>query len=265
MHPFADYLIGLGLSPKTVAIYVRSALAAITWLRSNGVTDLATVSASLLATYAATLPQSASTRRQLRSSLRHWSDWQGLNWPVAAIRVPPKPRPMCRAITPSDATAVVKASLGWYPQGTAVLLGFYLALRRDEIARFQWSRLRGDWYTVTGKGERTASLPVHPVLVDELSHLRRSGDWLFPGSRGRSHVTGATIWNWVNEVADAAGVPRFTPHQMRHTALATMNDATGDLRATQEFARHSRPETTAIYTRATGERLERAMLALDYL
>ena len=34
-------------------------------------------------------------------------------------------------------------------------------------------------------------------------------------------------------------------------AIATANDATGDLRATQDFARHAHPETTAIYTRTT--------------
>ena len=58
---------------------------------------------------------------------------------------------------------------------------------------------------------------------------------------------------------------RTDQSQLRHTAIATANDRTGDLRAAQEFARHARPETTAIYTRATAKRLWEALLALDYL
>jgi site-specific recombinase XerC len=56
-----------------------------------------------------------------------------------------------------------------------------------------------------------------------------------------------------------------TPHQMRHTAIALVNDTTGDLRTAQVFARHRRIESTQIYTRTTAEKLEHAMEALDYV
>lgn len=51
---------------------------------------------------------------------------------------------------------------------------------------------------------------------------------------------------------------------LRHTALATANDATRDLRAVQEFARHARPETTALYTRVTARRLMEVAMSIDY-
>jgi len=44
-----------------------------------------------------------------------------------------------------------------------------------------------------------------------------------------------------------------------HTAIATLNDTTRDLRA---FAR--RPETTVLYTRVPRRRLEEAVSAIDY-
>ncbi len=53
-------------------------------------------------------------------------------------------------------------------------------------------------------------------------------------------------------------------HQLRHTALSTMNDMTGDLRTVQYFAGHSRPETTSNYTRVSGRRLRAAVESLDY-
>ena len=53
-------------------------------------------------------------------------------------------------------------------------------------------------------------------------------------------------------------------HVLRHTALATALDATGDLRAVQELAGHARPETTAGYTRVRRDRLEAAVSAISY-
>lgn len=54
------------------------------------------------------------------------------------------------------------------------------------------------------------------------------------------------------------------PHRLRHTAIATLNDRTGDLRTAQAFARHASPETTVIYTRFPRRRLVAAVEALDY-
>jgi site-specific recombinase XerD len=53
-------------------------------------------------------------------------------------------------------------------------------------------------------------------------------------------------------------------HVLRHTAIATLNDATHDLRAAQEFARHLSPETTVLYTRVSRRRLIEAVAAIDY-
>lgn len=78
------------------------------------------------------------------------------------------------------------------------------------------------------------------------------------------HVNPTTVATWVEKVARTAGIRRIYPHQLRHTAIATINDNTGDLRAAQTFARHANPETTAIYTRTTTERLQAAVLSLDY-
>src|SRR5690606_11570571 len=124
--------------------------------------------------------------------------------PLKAIRVPPKPTPRWRGLEPDEAARFVKAAKGWHPQGTAVLFGMYLALRREEIAIARWDRFDefDTWYTVTGKGDRTDSLPVHPMLRDQLAAVRMmvKGEWVFPGSRGRAHVTPMTISNWVDEV-----------------------------------------------------------------
>ena len=266
MDEYRDWLIALGLSFKTVQNYLLRIGQAQDRCNTNGV-SLDVITPKQVSDLASTFPLSASTRRQLRTSLTHW--WAMVerpNPPVKAIRVPKQPQAHCRALDPIEARDLVKTSLGWHPNGTAVLSGLYLALRVAEISSMRWDRfdLEMTSYTVLGKGDRTHTLPVHPLLRDELEPLRRRrGEWVFPGSRGREHVTAATVRGWVNDAAVEAGVGKIQTHQLRHTALATANDATGDLRSVADFARHIRVETTMIYTRTTWSRLESVADALD--
>ena len=135
---------------------------------------------------------------------------------------------------------------------------------REEIAAAEWSRFSDDmsWYTVTGKLDKTATLPVHQMLRDELAD--GGTGFVFPGRFG-GHVSPATIWDWTKRVAAEVGLHNFSTHQLRHTALTTANDSLGDLRAVQTFARHKRPETTAGYTRTKQTRLREVSDSLDYL
>jgi integrase/recombinase XerD len=259
MYAFNEYLIGQGLSARTINIYIRLVAAAFDY----GL-DLATVTASALSAYASTLPFSHSLRGQFAAAVRHYWEMVGrYDGPIRAIRVPPQPEMVCQAVDDNQARDLVKTALGWQPEGLAVLFGMYLALRREEIAQAEWHRFSDGyaWYRVTGKGDKTATLPVNPVLASE---LKGGTGYVFPGRFG-GHVSPATIWDWAKKVGRAAGIDGMRTHQLRHTALTVANDTTGDLRAVQTFARHSKPSTTAGYTRTKAQRLREVSDALTYL
>jgi site-specific recombinase XerD len=265
---FREYLIAEGLGESSIRVYALRYRQAKAWCDKEGVA-LADISASEVRRLSETLPRSTSTQRQLATALRHFWTMVGRdNPPVKAIRVPHKPQYRNRALSPEQAGLLAKRALGWHPEGTAVMLGLYLALRASEIAACEYARFTEDfsWYTVTGKHARTYTLPVHPVLAEEVRMLARRphNGHLFPGSRGRSYVTSMTVWNWVQRVADAAGVGKVEPHQLRHTAITTANDASGDLRTVAEFARHARIETTRLYTRVSDAQLRRVVDGIDY-
>jgi integrase/recombinase XerC len=263
---FAGELAGLGLAPRTILHYRSMAQRAETWCIANGL-DLDTIPAPDVARYAETLPLTFSSRTALRCSLKHyWSVIGRCDPPLRAVRVPPQPTGVCRAVEPGDARILAKSarSRGDDP-GLAVCLGLYQGLRRAEIAACRWDAFdEPGWVTVVGKGAKTRRNPLHPTMAALLAATDRRSAWLFPGNANRPHVAGATVWTWVRRVCDDAGVPLVPPHVLRHTCLATANDATGDLRATQAFAGHSRPETTSQYTRATSTRLRALVAALDY-
>lgn len=262
---FSNHLIGLGLAARTVTYYMRHVRLADGWLAEQG-GSLARATASLIAAYASTLPNSHSTRGQAAAAFTHYWEWiDRPNPPSRALRVPPQPLMICRALEPEQASELRDTAQGWWPEGTAVLFGLYLALRREEIACAEWQRFDSpmEWYRVTGKGGKTALLPVHPVLRLECHSRRRPIGYIFPGRFG-GHVSPATIWEWVHLVARIAGIPYLTTHQLRHTALATANDNLGDLRAVQTFARHAHTSQTAGYTRTTARKLQDVVASLRY-
>lgn len=264
---YTDYLIGEGLGPRTRGIYLRWVRDAGEWLEVRG-SSLEEATATQINSWAEDqIPFSHSSRGQAAAALRHyWTMTDRDRPPVRAIRVPPMPEMVCRALEEDQARDVVKVATGWYPEGLAVLAGMYLALRRFEIATMQASRFDDhlEWYTVTGKNDKTATLPVHPHLQAELANRDKQHGWIFPGRFG-GHVTPATVWEWTTKVGREAGIEHLRPHELRHTSLATANDRTGNLRAVQTFARHAKPSTTSGYTRTTATRLREVSDALDYV
>lgn len=263
---FDEYLVSVGLKPMTVRAYLSVLARAQAVLEELG-SDLKSASARDLAAAAAATGDTHSSRGQLRCALKHFYMWQNrMDAPVGAVRVPPQPRMVNKALTADQAKSLLDTARGWWPEGGTVLFGLFLALRRAEIAAAEWERFDEgmEWYTVTGKGDKTATIPVHPLLREELEPRRGTG-WVFPGRKNvRDHTSPATIWDWSKKVAAAAGISTFTTHQLRHTALTTALDNTGNLRSVMEFARHERPQTTAGYTRTTKAQLQAVSDALIY-
>ncbi|WBB57446.1 tyrosine recombinase XerC [Verrucosispora sp. WMMD573] len=120
---------------------------------------------------------------------------------------------------------------------------------------------------VRGKGGRERAvpygLPAQRALDDWLRHGRPvlavpdSRDALLLGARGgRLHPT--TARRIVGGHAEAAGLPRTSPHALRHSAATHLLEGGADLRAVQELLGHSSLASTQIYTHVSVERLRAA-------
>jgi integrase len=264
---FLESMTARGLSRKTIAVYANAVRQA-----SRSI-DPDTVGAGELRDYADTLPRTRWSRALLRSSLlAYWAATDRENGPAGAIPVPTKAPMRCRALEDHEAAILAaEARKRGDHKGLAVLIGLYTGLRRNEIARLRWSDVDDSgWVTVVGKGDVTRTFPVHATLVEAFAlrrpqqrPARRGHDWIFRG-RWTEPVHPTTVWLWVREVAQEAGLASVPTHVLRHTALATALDNCRDLRAVQELAGHARPETTAGYTRVTRRRLEEAVQSIVY-
>ncbi|MCG5444908.1 tyrosine recombinase XerC [Micromonospora sp. NIE79] len=120
---------------------------------------------------------------------------------------------------------------------------------------------------VFGKGGRERSvpygLPAQRALDDWLRRGRpamvgaRSGDALLLGARG-GRLNPTTARQIVGAYAETAGLPRTSPHDLRHSAATHLLEGGADLRAVQELLGHSSLASTQIYTHVSVERLRAA-------
>ncbi|MEU7777362.1 tyrosine recombinase XerC [Micromonospora parva] len=120
---------------------------------------------------------------------------------------------------------------------------------------------------VFGKGGKERAVPygvpAQRALDDWLRRGRpamvaaHSGDALLLGARG-GRLNPTTARQIVGAYAETAGLPRTSPHGLRHSAATHLLEGGADLRAVQELLGHSSLASTQIYTHVSVERLRAA-------
>jgi integrase/recombinase XerD len=265
---FDQYLTTRNLSAGTRQQYDRAALRWERWCWANRV-DPSDPDVLQVVAYADTIPETHASRKAVQSALAHYFRWCGrTDQPEQAMRVPRKPRRTPRPLTREELSRLKDgALLVGGRQGLAVLIGMYTNARRAEIAWMETAGLEAGhvtWQRV--KTGDITTLPAHPVLEQawrEYARDHTGGMYLFPGDRGRPHVSPTTVWEWVRHVGRVCGVS-LAPHQLRHSWATYTLQATRDARAVQEAMSHRDLGTTAGYAEVSEGQLQELVDAIDW-
>ncbi len=263
-------------SPATVASYGRDIriLAALAGAKAAGA-----LASADIRIFAARLNQRGLHPRTIARTL---SAWRGFfAWgcrfagmaanPAAGVRAPKAPKTLPKALSVDHAMVLmdnVQADTGDAAdlRDRAMFELFYSSgLRLAEVIGLDavaqpgsrgWVDERSAEVTVTGKGNKTRTVPVGAKAIAALLAWRAARPALvkddprplFLSPRG-SRVSASLVATRLKRWARRSGVPAHVhPHVLRHSFATHLLQSSGDLRAVQELLGHANISTTQIYT-----------------
>ncbi|WP_394254684.1 tyrosine-type recombinase/integrase [Pseudoclavibacter helvolus] len=252
LDTWAQWQRAQGLSERTI----RERNVTMTALFAFTDSDPLSLSPFHIIHYCARADIGPSSRASYHATIRAFCKWAQQvklrpDNPALETPVPKRPKQEPRPVADQHLAAML--SRVNRKRTTAYILFASLAgLRVHEVAKLHGRDidLVAGSITVTGKGNKTALLPLHDDLRIVVEAYPRD-DWWFPtyaAHTGKQHIGAHAVSGAIRRVMRAADVPG-TPHALRHWYGTSLLENGVDLRIVQELMRHESPATTARYTR----------------
>lgn len=275
-----------GRAPTTIASYRRDLAAYEAFLAARSTDVLAARTEDVeayLAGLAAAGHKATSTARALsaiRGLYRFAEDERGLaSDPTDGVSGPRRPSPLPKALTEEEVLSLLSAVVGDGPRerrDRAILeLLYATGMRISELCGLSLHDLDLDrgLARVFGKGSKERIVPVgrpacaavaawlappgRPALAPARFARRSDEEALFLSARGR-RMSRQSVWVVVHRSAERVGLEgRVTPHVLRHSCATHLLEHGADIRVVQELLGHAAITTTQVYTRVSGDLLQR--------
>lgn len=183
------------------------------------------------------------------------------NNPADGISAPKSPKKLPKTLDVDQAAQFVEvAGNSFMAQRDRALLELIYSsgLRLAEVVSLNLNDI--DWsdamLTVTGKGNKTRSLPIGSVAITALKnwlparalHTQPNEHALFTTQRG-TRISHRAVQVRLQQLSIQQGMDNpVHPHMLRHSFASHMLESSGDLRLVQELLGHANISTTQIYT-----------------
>jgi len=132
---------------------------------------------------------------------------------------------------------------------TAIMVIFSLGLRISEAANIKLEDIQGEWIRITGKGNKTRILPIHPKLkeiIDKYIEIYKPKKYLF--EKDGIKLNEAQLRYLIQKAFKKIDL-HVTPHQLRHSFATYMLDNGARITDVSELLGHEFISTTQIYTK----------------
>lgn len=197
---------------------------------------------------------SANTRWTYYTSLSAWFLWLQKRGhrhdnPMITLDSPKRSKGAPRPITSEELQRLLAVRARRRTRAM-ILLAAFQGFRVHEIAKVKGEHfdLIARTVTVSGKGGFTATLPLHPRVVEAARLMPAAGFW-YPGA-DHGHQRRESISGTIKEAMVRADV-RGSAHCLRHWFGTHLLESGVDVRTVQVLMRHQNLATTEIYTQVS--------------
>ena len=216
---------------------------------------------------ATSLARKASTLRSFYSYLLKTSQVSAT--PMSGIKTPKlsKKLPNILSINDIDMLCSISETTMVALRDKAIIEVMYSsALRLSELSQLNIDSIdvNSKYVKVMGKGKKERILPLGKqallalqVWIIKRAECNPNSDALFVNKYG-DRLSNRSIQNRINFWVKKQGLNcKISPHTLRHSCATHLLEASGDLRAVQEFLGHEDISTTQIYTNMDFEHLNK--------
>ena len=276
-----------GRAPASTAAYRRDLRDYEEFLHGRGI-DVGSVTPAVVEDYMAFL---AASGRRASSNARALAAIRGLHRfcvdergaatdPTDGIAGPRLPQPIPKALSEPEVELLLSAVTGDDARARrdrAILeLLYATGMRISELSGLRLSDVDRErqMAIVFGKGSKERVVPFgrhalraleswlgpggRPALAPARWARRADEEALFISSRGR-RMSRQTVWVVVRQAAEKVHLAdRVTPHVLRHSCATHLLEHGADIRIVQELLGHAAITTTQVYTKVSGDFLQRA-------
>lgn len=147
--------------------------------------------------------------------------------------------------------------------GTVLIFLCPTGARRSEALHTRWTDI--DWSTRTWRKPRTKNgssqlVPLPLQVVDVLSRLPHTSEWIFPGAKGQPWSRGSVEKVWGN-IRRQWNIADVTIHDLRRTCASYLAIEGENLPIIQNVLNHKNLAHTATYARLNTKAVDRALQA----
>ena len=132
---------------------------------------------------------------------------------------------------------------------SVIMTVFSLGLRISEAADIKLEDINGEWIKITGKGNKTRMIPLHPKLKEILKkyiEINKPKTYLF--EQNGIKLNDSKLRYIIQKPFKKTGI-HITPHQLRHSFATYMLDNGARITDVSELLGHEFISTTQIYTK----------------
>jgi integrase/recombinase XerC len=216
---------------------------------------------------ATSLARKASTLRSFYSYLLKTS--QVSTTPMSGIKTPKLSKKLPNILSISDIEmlcSISETTMVALRDKAIIEVMYSSALRLSELSQLNTDSIdiNSKYVKVIGKGKKERILPLGKqallavqVWIIKRAECNSNSDALFINKYG-DRLSNRSIQNRINFWVKKQGLNcKISPHTLRHSCATHLLEASGDLRAVQEFLGHEDISTTQIYTNMDFEHLNK--------